>query len=129
MSEDKAKKIDGRSRSWAFTLNNPTEADYVRFEHLNEREEDVKWYVVGVEKGENGTTHFQGSLSFKHGKSWRATFRWLRGQKKIEGKDEYEWIKPDGMELKPCRASEWTNAAYCQKGNQSKEEWEADVRS
>lgn len=94
-----------RVRTWAFTLNNPSEEDMVRFENLSE--DDVKWLVIAREYGsENQTLHYQGAFSLKHGKSWTATFKWLRG------------CTPDGMELKPQRASEYTNAAYCMKGAQ-----------
>ena len=108
--KDNSKK---RVRTWAFTLNNPSEEDMVRLENI--KEDDVKWMVVGREFGaENGTLHYQGAFSLKHGKTWTAAFKWLRG------------CEPDGMELTPQRASEYTNAAYCMKGAQSKEEWEEE---
>lgn len=47
-----------RSRCWVYTINNPT--DSCSPEHWS----DVKYTIWQKEKGENGTEHFQGYVSF-----------------------------------------------------------------
>jgi len=48
--------------AWCFTINNPN----VTKEHfLDEISEKCKYIVIGLEKGESGTPHFQGYLELK----------------------------------------------------------------
>lgn len=51
------------SRSWVFTLNNPTEDETDFFEHRV----DALRITVSREQGEGGTTHLQGAISFRRG--------------------------------------------------------------
>lgn len=44
------------SRSWCFTINNPEEASWMK-------DAGIKWIVYQCEKGENGTSHWQGVLT------------------------------------------------------------------
>lgn len=52
-----------RSRNWCFTINNPTFDDA---EALRQIKLASKWMIVGNEKGEAGTHHFQGFVMFKN---------------------------------------------------------------
>lgn len=52
-----------RAKHWCFTLNNPTAAEEARLTNLVSRD-DLVYLVYGRERGENGTFHFQGFISF-----------------------------------------------------------------
>ena len=57
-----------RAQRWCFTINNPTEADWFwrdLEEHGLVQDKEVKFFIVQLEKGENGTPHFQGYIIFK----------------------------------------------------------------
>lgn len=49
------------AKHWAFTLNNFTDDEKAFFDRLP----GVKWSVYQVEKGESGTPHLQGCISFE----------------------------------------------------------------
>lgn len=56
-----------RHRAYVFTINNPTEDDANNVRSLV----DISQYViVGNEKGENGTEHYQGYVYFKEAKTF-----------------------------------------------------------
>lgn len=100
-----------RSRTWAFTIQAPTDMQYVILNNITD--EAVKWLAVAQERGEEAKAlHLQGAVSFKHAKTWSAAYKTLG----LKGGDH----------LTEQRASEYTNAAYCLKGTQSKEEWESE---
>lgn len=102
---------DGRIRTWAYTVQNITEACVLATE--NYREDAIDWLVVAREAGEkDGKIHYQGAVRFKHGKTFSAVQKFLK-------------LKP-GDELASMRSSEFTNAAYCLKGEMTREEWEAE---
>ena len=106
MSNDNA-----RIRTWAYTVQNPSELDLVAVESY--RADAIDWCVVAAERGEkNGVLHYQGAVRFKHGKSFKAAFKFLG-------------LKP-GDNLASMRSSEFTNAAYCLKGSLSREDWESE---
>lgn len=99
---------DGRIRTWAYTVQNITEACVLATE--NYQEDAVDWLVVSREAGEkDGKIHYQGAVRFKHGKTFTAVQKFLK-------------LKP-GDELASMRSSEFTNAAYCLKGEMTREEW------
>lgn len=99
---------DGRIRTWAYTVQNITEACVLATE--NYKEDAIDWLVVARETGEEcGKTHYQGAVRFKHGKTFTAVQKFLR-------------LKA-GDELAAMRTSEFTNAAYCLKGEMTRAEW------
>lgn len=99
--EPKAKKpCRAQAKCWCFTLNNPLEG-----ETLDESVFD--YCVVGEEVGgEEETRHFQGYVIFKKAKQ-------LSALKKLLPRAHWE----------VARGTPQQNAAYCKKGNQSKQEW------
>lgn len=52
-----------RSRGWCFTLNNYTAEDIEQLEDLKKKP-NTRYLVIGREKGEEGTPHFQGYVYF-----------------------------------------------------------------
>jgi len=59
MSLTIAKKPRSRARNYCFTLNNPTEAE-------NPLDWKCKYIVYQLERGENGTEHYQGFIQFEN---------------------------------------------------------------
>lgn len=53
-----------RSRRWVFTLNNWTEEEYQSIH--NYMAHKSKYFIIGEEKGEQGTPHLQGYVEFKN---------------------------------------------------------------
>lgn len=93
-----------QDRRWVFTLNNYRPCDI----------DDVKglpyhYLVYGKEKGESGTPHLQGFVTFKGKKS-------LKQLSKLVPRAHWEIAK----------APSAIAAAYCKKGEQTKEEWEEE---
>lgn len=60
-----AEKVEQRSRSWCFTLNNYTVDDITHITHTFEQ------YVFQEETGENGTPHLQGVIWSKNAKTFK----------------------------------------------------------
>lgn len=52
-----------RSRGWCFTINNPTTDDDNNIQNLVA---ECKYVIIGREKGDNGTPHYQGYCSFNN---------------------------------------------------------------
>lgn len=73
------------SRTWDLTLNNPTDEDIAT---LKTWENDVTRMTISQEKGENGTPHLQGRITFKR------VYR-LNAVKKLIPKAHWEPTKCD----------------------------------
>uniref|UniRef100_UPI004047AAC7 hypothetical protein n=1 Tax=Rheinheimera sp. TaxID=1869214 RepID=UPI004047AAC7 len=61
-----------RARRYVFTINNPTEEDEPTF-----LEPHVKYLVYVMQKGEQGTPHYQGYVEFKSAKTHSAAAKLL----------------------------------------------------
>lgn len=60
------------SRAWCTTLNNPGAEEYEHFVGKVHRE--TTYYIIGKEKGESGTPHLQGYMTFNRAK----TLAWMK---------------------------------------------------
>lgn len=56
-----------RAKGWCFTINNPTGWDDADIEKVKEV---CEYIVIGKEKGEEGTPHYQGFVRFKHAQTF-----------------------------------------------------------
>jgi hypothetical protein len=65
-----------QSRKWIFTINNPTEADDPGAV-LQPLGDTVRYAVWQLERGENGTPHYQGFVL------WKGRGRRLQGMKEL----------------------------------------------
>lgn len=84
---------NSQSRSWCFTLNNWQAAE---FDSIAEWA-DVQYIVVGKEKGEEGTPHLQGAVTF-------STPKRLSGVKKLLLRAHWESMKArDDSAFKYCK--------------------------
>lgn len=105
MSSDTSKRI----RTWSGNISNPSEEQMKHFQDMDAK--PFHWLVCAVEYGEKKENiHLQWALRLKHGKTFSATQKLLKLKK--------------GDELAEQRSSEFTNAAYCQKGCQTRSEWD-----
>jgi len=95
--------VPNRYRNWCFTLNNPTEDEMKRMIPLPSQPEpepfhrDVRYLKFQLEKGANGTPHFQGVLH-------------MNGQKRLSS---MKTLLPRAH-LEPCRNLK-ASIAYCEK--------------
>lgn len=85
-----------RSRSWCFTLNNYVESDEEALKALGST---TKYLIYGREKGESGTPHLQGYVTFKAAKSLRSA------KKAINSK----------CHVAPAKGNAHQNFTYCSK--------------
>lgn len=88
-----------RSRSYVFTINNPTEEDLCRVEGLVESG-TASYLVYGRECGESGTPHLQGCVAWSAAKSLSAAKRFLPraylASRKGSWADAIAYCKKDG---------------------------------
>lgn len=61
-----------RSKSYCFTINNPTEVDDRNIEELKN---EALYLIYGHERGESGTPHYQGFVMFANQRSLNAVKR------------------------------------------------------
>lgn len=59
MTSETKKSSETKSRKFCFTINNPTESD---LENCKKLSENTTYFVIGLEKGKEGTEHYQGFL-------------------------------------------------------------------
>lgn len=93
------RKAQKKLRHVAFTLNNPRDADYERLYALCVDATRVRYACIGLEKGANGTEHFQGYVSFTGTRSFESC-------KKLIGSNAH---------LEPARCNASKNREYCSK--------------
>jgi len=85
-----------KKRGWAFTINNPDlSADSIG----RKLAPKVSYYIFQLEKGENGTPHYQGFLYLKK----RNRFTYVRK------------YLPDGTHIEATKGSPAQNISYCSK--------------
>lgn len=89
------RRMNQRSRSWCYTLNNYTEADESKLQALQQ----PSYHLYGREVGEQGTPHLQGFLYFQNKKSFKQI-------KKLLG---------DKAHIEIARGSTKQNVEYCSK--------------
>lgn len=92
-----------QGKHWCFTINNPTEEDDKALTTLQEDLEtsDCVYLIYGREKGESGTPHYQGFVSFKKRKHLNWVHKLLGGRTHLEGtkgtpKQAAEYCKKEG---------------------------------
>lgn len=71
-----------RSRCWVFTWNNPT--DDTSQHLISLMDVGCEKYVFQLERGENGTPHFQGCFYLKLQKSFSAVKKWIGDEPHLE---------------------------------------------
>lgn len=91
------------AKHWCFTLNNYTEEDVEKYQTLGEQGGQVNYLVFGREKGESGTPHIQGYVSFSS-KLRLAQVKVLLG---------------DRVHLEKAKGSPQQNKDYCEKEGDS----------
>ncbi len=92
------------NRNWCFTINNPTELDKTTLNGLK-HVQNVKRFIVQLERGTNNTPHFQGYIEFNH------SVRLTGIKTLISSNGHYE----------PRRASAYDAWQYCTKSTGLKE--------
>jgi hypothetical protein len=66
---------NGSAKHYCFTINNPTDEETQTLQAIgSERPEGILYLVYGREKGEEGTPHLQGFISFDK----RRTLKWVK---------------------------------------------------
>lgn len=107
-----------RSRGWCFTINNPTEDDYLR---VSELQESASYYIIGKEVGELGTNHLQGYVYFSNKCTLQAVKRLLpRSHLEIQrgtAKQAITYCKKEGD------YEEWGTAPDLGGGNTQRQQW------
>lgn len=91
-----------RARGWCFTINNPHPKTNDTFDTVISTFEKIpssKW-IVGLEKGEQGTQHLQGFIKFKNARTFKSVKKLLPRAhlEKSKGslKDNYIYCSKDG---------------------------------
>jgi len=83
-----------KSRNWCFTVNNYTDENIAVLDAL-----DVRYIIYGKEKGEQGTPHLQGYVSWKNS----CTFSACKGK------------LPQGAHIEKAKGDGHDNREYCSK--------------
>lgn len=90
-----------QNRAYVFTINNPVEnvPSDNPLEVLKPLEDKIKYAVWQLEKGENGTPHYQGYIQ------WKGRGRRLQGMKALLPRAHFEVAKGSSVQ----------NKSYCTK--------------
>jgi len=91
--------INGRGKHWCFTINNYDELAQERLRALAADKERVSYLVWGREKGERGTPHLQGFISFVN------KCRWVSVKEAIGAR----------CHIEVARGTPFEAASYCKK--------------
>ncbi len=96
-------KKQKRCRSWCLTyFITDEEQDHKWFEYLS-RKSGIRYFVVGNETcPSTKRKHFQGYISFKNAKTFKACKK---------------WFELDKIHIEPAVAGDFKNKAYCEKEN------------
>jgi len=103
----------GRSRHWAFTLNNYTAEDVARLEVIGVSE-DVEYLIVGREVAPSGTPHLQGFVSFVARRCFTPCQQLLGFALNDDGGHR--------PHVEQARGTPYENKVYCSKGG-NYQEW------
>lgn len=89
------------ARAWTFTINNFDDHDETKLDAVCSRlsTQEVRYAIIGKEKGESGTPHLQGYVSFTKTKRFNAV-------KKLVGTQAH---------IEPAKGNEQHNYDYCSK--------------
>lgn len=100
-----------QAQNWVFTLNNPTEEETAKLRQFSD-DPICRYLIFGFERGEvENTLHVQGYLVLKS-----------------PAKKSLVWCKRNVNErahFEKAKGSHLQASNYCKKGEQSKEEWDA----
>lgn len=96
MAENQTQKKSKRTRNWCFTLNNYTDEEITKLRELAEKS---KYIIFGKERGEQGTPHLQGFVSFINVVSFESVKKFL----------------PPRTHIEPARGTPEEAATYCKK--------------
>ncbi len=77
-NQHRKRKTNIRGRNWVFTLNNPKRHGDELKSHL-QSDARVRYFVFQLERGSNGTPHFQGYIEFNTSMRWSAVCNMLPG--------------------------------------------------
>ncbi len=96
-------KKEKRCRSWCLTyFPNKEEEDQKWFRYLATKK-GIRYFVVGYETcPKTKNKHFQGYISFKNAKTFKACKK---------------WFELDRIHIEPAVAGDFKNKAYCEKEN------------
>ena len=100
-----------KSRCWCFTLNNPQKLSAEDQNGIKASLSKARYWVIGTEKGENGTPHWQG-------------FVYTHNQVRITRIKELLCWDKHKCHVQMCNGTAEQNMRYCKKGEQPKAEWE-----
>lgn len=89
-----------QSRSWCFTLNNYSTGEYDSLSLLAQSNE-VEYFIIGKETGENGTPHLQGYVIFTSSRRFRSAKSLISSRAHVERargspSQASEYCKKDG---------------------------------
>jgi hypothetical protein len=94
-----------QAKHWCWTLNNFTEDEFQALQALGQERPGIKYLVFGKEKGETGTPHLQGFISFEK----KTTFKTAK------------LVISERAHLEPAKGSPAQASDYCKKDGEFEE--------